>query len=60
MPWEKPGASAEMMQEDSMQCRAQARAAAVRQESGEEPREAYYTTAFQQCMRDTGYSAKRQ
>lgn len=73
MPWEKPGASAEMMQEDSMQCRAQARLAApaIRQadrptettpspmESRDEQLEAYYSQAFRKCMLDRGYSAKR-
>ncbi|HEX5766705.1 MAG TPA: hypothetical protein VFX94_00600 [Burkholderiales bacterium] len=70
--WEKPGATAEMVQQDNDQCLANARSnspqPALYGQTGtqttrvltlEEQRERSEVESFQKCMREKGYSAKR-
>ena len=71
--WEKPGASAAALQQDSTQCGEQARLQAVPPYlanaagatpemtalSRDQQRAQRETEAYQKCMRDKGYSAAR-
>jgi hypothetical protein len=67
--WEKPGASASAVQEDSEQCRVKARLESQLLEplpsltprvlTVEEQRQLDEIQHFQKCMQDKGYAAKR-
>ena len=71
--WEKPGASAAAVQQDSAQCGEQARLQSVPPYlsnaagspaertalSGDQQRAQRETEVYQKCMRDKGYSAAR-